>query len=120
MKKNWFSRSVLLASVVAVGLSASPAWADHPVRFVPGVNTMGNLDDTLGAIIKIKATYNTRRGTMHAYGNGGVTNQSGRGNVFYDIPVVIPGMNVTSNQYRVFWGGGCTLRANGTLLVPST
>ena len=119
MMKNWFSRSVLLASGVALCLSAAPAWAALPVlpRFVPGVSAMGNLDDSLGAVIKIKAklTINTNNGTMYASGNGGVTNLSGAGHGYNNISVIIPGMVVTSNQYYVFRSGACRLAAKGNV-----
>ena len=115
-KKNWFSRSVLLASVVAVALSSAPAWAAPPApRFMPGVSDMGALDSSLGDFLKIKVNINTNNGTFHAWGNGAVTNLSGRGQTYVNIPCVIPGVFVTSDRYHVFRNGGCRLQADGNL-----
>jgi hypothetical protein len=127
MMKNWISRRGWLAGGVALGLSVATAWAAENLtvdQFVPGVNALGNLDDTLGATIPVKVSLNTLKGRFTAVGQGTVGNlyvlkkNSKSETLRFTNPKITfslpPGASVMTSDYKVSQKGKCVLHAAGT------
>ena len=114
--KSW---RVFLAGAMALSMTMSTAWADKmdfPFRF-PGVDSGGNLSNSLGTDDKVKVTFNTSTGRFTARGNSNVQNKSRHEQTYNNVPLNIQGASVEQSSYNVKRNGRATATASGSLVL---
>lgn len=82
----------------------------HQTYVLPGIDSSGNLDSSLGAESSGRLTYNTKNGRLVVVARGHVTNDSHVKQTYSDLGVITDG-TVIKDDYRVCAKGHAVYRA---------